>query len=248
MVFSLLTLAISFCCAPDAGPPSDDYTLVWSDEFEGTELDLSKWGYRGLGPRRDAVNVKDTVALDGKSHLVLTTKRVGDAYHTAMIGTQGKYEAKFGYFECRVKLQTQLGHWSAFWLQSPTMSDGGGPKTSGTEIDVFEYLVKRGDDIQMTLHWDGYGKDHKSQGKVHEIPGLREGFHTVGLEWTPNEYVFFIDGKKVWRTEKALSHVKQYMILSLEVGEWAGDIAEATLPDSFYVDYVRVYQKSDTSD
>lgn len=32
-------------------------------------------------------------------------------------------------------------------------------------------------------------------------------------------------------------------ILSLEVGTWAGDIAKAELPDSFYVDYVRVYQK-----
>jgi hypothetical protein len=33
------------------------------------------------------------------------------------------------------------------------------------------------------------------------------------------------------------------MILSLEVGEWAGDIAEAELPDSLVVDYVRVYQR-----
>jgi hypothetical protein len=31
--------------------------------------------------------------------------------------------------------------------------------------------------------------------------------------------------------------------LSLEVGPWAGDITKAELPDSFYVDYVRVYQK-----
>ena len=34
------------------------------------------------------------------------------------------------------------------------------------------------------------------------------------------------------------------IILSLEVGKWAGDIEDATLPDSFTVDYVRVYQKS----
>ena len=33
------------------------------------------------------------------------------------------------------------------------------------------------------------------------------------------------------------------MILSLEVGKWAGDIAKAELPDHLYVDYVRVYQK-----
>ena len=89
--------------------PVDNYQLVWSDEFDGDTLDLDKWGYRSLGPRRDAINVKETVTLDGKGHLVLTTRRSGEEYHTAMIGTGGKYETAFGYFECRVKLQRQIG-------------------------------------------------------------------------------------------------------------------------------------------
>ena len=72
-------------------PVGAEYKLVWSDEFDGAELDLARWDYRQLGPRRDAVNVKDTVTLDGKGHLVLTTKRSGAEYHTAMIGTQGKF-------------------------------------------------------------------------------------------------------------------------------------------------------------
>jgi hypothetical protein len=33
------------------------------------------------------------------------------------------------------------------------------------------------------------------------------------------------------------------MILSLEVGNWAGDISTAELPDHLYVDYVRVYKE-----
>lgn len=41
-----------------------------------------------------AINVKDTVTLDGDGHLVLTTNRVGDEYHTAMIGTHGKFETR----------------------------------------------------------------------------------------------------------------------------------------------------------
>jgi hypothetical protein len=35
--------------------------------------------------------------------------------------------------------------------------------------------------------------------------------------------------------------VPQYMILSDEVGPWAGDIGKAKLPDRVLVDYVRVY-------
>ena len=224
------------------------YVRVWSDEFDGQALDMKKWGYRSLGRRRDAYNVKDTVTLDGRGHLVLTTKRVGDRYHTAMIGTQGKYETAFGHFECRAKLQTQLGHWSAFWLQSPTMGKPvGEAKVAGTEIDIFEYLRKRADRVHHTLHWDGYKKDHKSAGHVAHHPGLGTGWHGFGLLWTRDEYVFYVDGKESWRTKKAVSHRPEYIILSLEVGGWAGSIAEAKLPDHLLVDYVRVYKRKESA-
>lgn len=241
----LACIAAAFSCAPgpvDAAPPSEKYRLIWADEFDGTTLDTTRWNYRQLGPRRDAVNVKDTVRLDGNGSLVLTTRRVGEKFHTAMIGTQGKFEAKFGYAECRVRLQKQLGHWSAFWLQSPTMKDGGAPREVGTEIDIFEYLRKNKDTILFNLHWNGYGKNTKHVGSKLTLPGLGEGFHTVGIEWTPTEYIFFVDGKPAWRTDQAVSHVKQYIILSLEVGKWAGDIHQATLPDDVRFDYCRFYQ------
>ncbi len=233
--------ADSSATAPDI--PVKGYKLVWADEFDGTTLDMAKWGYRQLGPRRDAVSVKDTVTLDGKGTLLLTTRRSGDKFHTAMIGTQGKFETTFGYFECRVQLQKQLGHWSAFWLQSPSMGkEIGNPAKSGTEIDIFEYLVKYGEKILHNLHWDGYGEDHKRAGTKVAIPGLSEGWHTVGLLWTAEEYVFYVDGKETWRTNEGISKRSEYMILSLEVGKWAKNIADAKLPDSFLVDYVRVYK------
>lgn len=225
-------------------PPSDDYKLVWSDEFDGTKLDLSKWGYRGLGPRGDAIVVKECVALDGKGSAVLTTRRAGDRIETAMIATEGKFETTFGYFEARMKFQTKPGHWSAFWLQSSTMAKVGNPKNNGVEIDIIELFSTDRQTMFMNLHWDGYGDEHKKIGSKHSDKSLAEGWHVVGLEWTSEEYVFFLDGKEVWRTDQAVSHAKEYIILSLEVRKWAGDITKAKLPDSLYVDYVRVYKKS----
>jgi len=238
-----LAAAVGAAPAPEARP-SADATLVWHDEFDGTALDLSKWSYRGLGPRKGGVNVKEAVTLDGKGHLVITTTRADNQWQTGMIGTQGKFERAFGYWECRVRLQTQPGHWSAFWLQSPRLGKSiGDTKTSGTEIDIFEYLSPRGDRIQHTLHWDGYGKDHKSKGHVADVPGLSSGWHTVGLEWKPDEYGFYVDGKETWRTREGVSGTPQYIILSLEVGKWAGKIADARLPDGVVFDYVRVYDR-----
>jgi beta-glucanase (GH16 family) len=243
-IFATIVGLTGMLFAVPASQPLADYKLVWADEFDGQSLDPGKWDYRGLSKRRDAVNVEDCLALDGEGHLVLTTKRVGNEYHTAMIGTQGKFEACYGYFECRVKMQTQPGHWSAFWLQSPTMGTPvGNPQAAGAEIDIFEYLTKRGDRIQHTLHWDGYGQDYRSAQRITAVAGLRGGWHTIGLLWSPLEYVFSVDGRETWRTNKAVSHRSEYIILSLEVGKWAGAIAEAQLPDHFYVDYVRVYQR-----
>ena len=224
--------------------PVKGYELVWSDEFDGTTLDMTKWNYRDLGPRRNAINVKNTVSLDGKGHLVLTTRRKGKKYQTAMIGTQKKFETTFGYFECRVELQKQVGHWSAFWLQSPRMGkEIGNVFKAGAEIDIFEYARKDKDIIHHTVHWDGYKKDKKSEGKRPRISGLSKGWHTFGLLWTDEEYVFYVDGKETWRTSDAISGQNEFIILSLEVGEQAGDISKAVLPDNLYVDYVRVYKK-----
>jgi len=240
----LAGLVAPFAVAEPKPAPKRDANLIWHDEFDGNALDPKKWDHRQLGPRKGGVTVKEAVTLDGEGHLVLTTTKVGDAFHTGMIGTQGKFERAFGYFECRAKLQRSLGHWSAFWLQSPRLGKViGDTKQSGTEIDIFEYLRKRGDKVQHTLHWDGYGKDHKSAGHVAAVQGLGEGWHTFGLEWTKDRYVFTVDGKETWRTDKGVSHAPEYIILSLEVGKWAGDIRQAKLPDRVLFDYVRVYKR-----
>ncbi|MHC4171015.1 MAG: hypothetical protein ACYSWQ_29095, partial [Planctomycetota bacterium] len=74
-LLSLMLLITTLFAADVGAQPVEGYRLVWSDEFDGDKLDFDKWGYRALGPRRDAINVKETVTLDDKGHLVLTTKR-----------------------------------------------------------------------------------------------------------------------------------------------------------------------------
>ncbi|GMU81621.1 MAG: hypothetical protein AMXMBFR47_14920 [Planctomycetota bacterium] len=246
-----------------------DYTLVWHDEFDGpvdASPDPTKWAPLHPGPRRDAINVEEAARLDGNGQLRITTTRhprastqpadaksakAGDEleYHTGMISTRGKFEPTYGYFECRYQAQTQPGHWSAFWLQSPTMGrEIGDPAKSGVEIDVMEYLAtpKYRDKALHTIHWDGYGKEHKSLHQEVIIPGLGEGFHTYGLEWTPDEYIYYVDGQVTGRMRQAVSQRSEYLILSVEVGKWADGIADAKLPDSMVVDYVRVWQRQRT--
>ncbi len=231
------------------GIPVAGYRLVFADEFDGEGLDPNRWRNHLPGLRRSAVNVAEAVQTDGKGHLVLTTFFRNGTFFTGMISTRGLFERAFGYYECRVRLQRRIGHWSAFWLQTPTMGNPlGDPGRAGAEIDVFEYLRREGNRVHHTLHWDGYGASHRSEGKLVTVPGLSEGWHRFGLLWTEDRYVFYVDGEATWQSRNGVSRRPQYMILSLEVGPWAGRARRGDFPDSLLVDYVRVYAPGNPND
>ncbi|MEZ4916615.1 MAG: glycoside hydrolase family 16 protein [Chitinophagales bacterium] len=220
------------------------YKLFWEDNFEGQSLDLNKWKYRNLGKRRDAFNV-EAMATVQKGYLALRTEQKNDTIFSSIISTQGKFETTYGYFEVRCLLQNEEGHWSAFWLQSNILGKYiGDVAKSGAEIDIYEFLPLHKNEIHHTIHYDGYGKDHKSEHKKVKMRKFDSyQFHTFGLEWTSESYTYYIDGKPTVTFKKGISQRDQYIILSLEVGDWAGNINNAKLPDYLIVDYVKVYKK-----
>jgi beta-glucanase (GH16 family) len=222
------------------------YELIWQDEFEGDQLDTSKWNYRETNAKRGTGIVRtQNTRLDGRGHLVIEATKEDSSYYIGQIATFFKHEFLYGYFESRVKLTNQVGPATAFWLQSLTYGKYiGDPGRSGTEIDILEYRRKyRTNEIHHTVHWDGYGENHKQHGKSPIHKGIDDGeFHTFGLEWTPKKYVFYIDGKPSWRTRKAVSHKALYIILSVEMNTWSGDPSNSNFPDRAIYDYVRVYK------
>jgi len=244
-----LTAAGSDVTGPDAAkqflppaPAGKKWQLTWCDEFSGAKIDESKWEILGDWKRRDGYWVKADSYLDGKGRLVLRTRKDGDRFTSGAMRTQGKFEHRFGYWECRCKFPAREGHWPAFWLFSrPGVSKVGDEGRDGTEIDIVE-MPWRTDHIQHALHWDGYGKHHRSAGKKAEVKGVSRGFHAFGLHWKPDEYVFYVDGVETWRTKAGgVSQVKAFVKLTEEIGKWGGNIRKAELPDYFLVDYVRVF-------
>jgi beta-glucanase (GH16 family) len=222
-------------------PPGHAWKLGWSDEFAGAKLDTSKWELIGDSKRRDGYWVKADSYLDGHGNLILRTAKDGDRFTSGAIRTRGKFEHAFGYWVVRCKLPKEPGHWPAFWLMGDGVGKIGDGGEDGTEIDIFEAPWRDGR-VTMNLHWDGYGKDHKSAGTTIKLPELTNGFHTFALWWKPDEYVFYTNGKETWRTNAGgVSKVPEFIKLTEEFGEWGGDIKKAKLPDEFVVDYVRVY-------
>jgi beta-glucanase (GH16 family) len=90
--------------------------LVWHDEFDGDRLDESKWDVPPDAKRRDGWWMRKAIALDGKRNLAIRTFKDGNRYVDGCVRTLGKFEHAFGYFVAGIRLQRQVGHWSAFWL------------------------------------------------------------------------------------------------------------------------------------
>ncbi|MBK8946260.1 MAG: family 16 glycosylhydrolase [Ignavibacteriae bacterium] len=224
-------------------PESEGYKLFWEDEFNGNSLDSTKWFVRGVGSRAVGFVSKKAVNINN-GNLELYAVKNGDSILIGAVGTQNLFMTKYGYFECRAQLQKSKGIWAAFWIQSPGIASGEDPAKFGTEIDIFEYFKKNGDNIiSHNLHW-AYGPNQQTIGGLQSIvDGIDKGFHTFALEWTPGKYSFFIDGLKYYDVTKAISHTDEYIILSMELPQKIEELSESVFPDIFIIDYVKVYKK-----
>lgn len=244
-----------------AAPPGPGWELAWSEEFGGSSIDSANWNV-STGNRRDAVNTPNALSVqDG--YLRIKTYTENGTHYTGWIGSNGKFENCFGYWEARIRYNSSQGMWSAFWLQPYGINNVGDPAGNGTEIDIAEHRSRDAgganltNHITMNIHWDGYGASHKSTGSTAANPGvnpasLQGNFHTYGLLWEPGRYRFYVDGVEVWTTTAAISQVRQWIYLTSEVdnGAWAGPTPSSygsrTTSNTYQdIDYVRFYQRKE---
>lgn len=223
------------------------YELTFSDDFDGTELDLTKWSYAPEQQRQDAGDWWDDsmTSLDGNGYVHFAVSKDEDGRTiSGAIRSKDKFEQAYGYYEIRCTLPQIKGAWCAFWLMGDSVMGIGSGGRDGTEIDIMESPYYPQDAINQTLNWDGYGVHHKSAGKKVSFPGVYDGFHTFGLEWTEDMYIYYIDGKETWRSKGGgICENPLYLKVSVETGTWAGELDESALPKDMVVDYVRVYKK-----
>lgn len=162
----------------------------------------------------------------------------------------------YGYFETRCILPAGEGLWSAFWMMNSNVYNTENEGKDGTEIDIFESENyshgerKTANCVSTNLHWNGYEDAHKSYhvGDFYAVNPYTQ-YNTYGVKWTPDEYIFYINGYECARTSKGgVSQNPECLLLSVEIsGENAvpsgkGDISKNCGDVDFIVDYVRVYQ------
>lgn len=279
---------------------SEGYEIVFEDDFEGDSIDYTKWKTGYKSPSRRAAYYEDSsdtlFVSDGKLTIRTLYKdgQFGKGWYTSWVETATKdssasvvrsedytgFSSKYGYFEVRCIAPPCRGIWSAFWLmpdEGTGMSENDVPGTGadGVEIDVMESpwmsLSTDKESNMHVLHGDGYNATKSDKSPLYHVPDMYTQFHTYGVLWDEEEYVFYIDGAETWRTKHSVdgvtlgvAEVKEYMILSVEVAGytaedgtliagknedgsdyWCGDpsVNDKDKYYDFVIDYVRVYCK-----
>ncbi len=256
-IYSMLASLLSFCRADNINDPNNcdfprnldaaKWQLAWQDEFDGDKLDETKWKHCPEWDRCDGFckwNNEDAF-VDGKGKLILRIRKDNNKIFCGAVRTKGLFEKKFGYFEIKCKVPVIHGGWTAFWMMPANGNNVGNDGRDGTEIDIYESIFSDKNHVNHALHWDGYGKEHKSQAHTMEnADRLYTGYHKYALLWNEKEYVFYIDDEETWRTSAGgVMQTPAYLKITIEAAKWAGNVHNEQLPKTMAVEYVRVYSQ-----
>ena len=240
-----------FMGAEQVGSDSADKTpiVLFEDNFDGDTIDPTKWERCPEQERCNGMDFWDDKMsyLDGKGKLILETRWNSEEgrVHSGAVQTADKFSHGYGYYEASVRFPKAYGMWGAFWMMAGDVINVDGSSKDGIEIDIIESIDNEQNKCNHALHWDGYGKETKSDGKIHKDLNIYDGhFHTFGLWRTEKNYIFYVDGKETWRSSGGgICPLDGYMLLSCESSaDMGGGTGKsiAALPAKMEVDYVRV--------
>ena len=191
------------------------------DKFEGTSLDLTKWGYQngwgngGWGNNEAQYYHHDNVIVSGGVLRLQARKESrgaqeytsgklvtanGHSPPNAPEGSNGlKFGQTYGRFEAKIRMtKAEPGMWPAFWMMPVASVYGGWPRSG--EIDIMEMVGRRPNRASGTAHYRA-PHGHHYLGSEHRFEDGSDftQWHVYGVVWTSTEFRFLIDGKQYRR-------------------------------------------------
>ena len=244
-----------------------EYTLVWSDEFDGSALDETVWSYNtggngwGNNEKQYYTSRPENIRVQNGMLEIEARKEQyqNNEYTSARIMSKSKKTFTYGKMESRIKFPGGKGTWPAFWM----MGNSGGWPNCG-EIDIIEHVGNIPARASFALHTvmkNGTKGNNWSSVKWFDY-SLADDFHTYGIEWAQEEkdgkdvIRFTVDGvqyAEVWEEQIDNNdywpfNKPFFFIYNLAIGgNMGGQIDDAIFDQQriMYVDWVRVYQRSE---
>ena len=234
-------------------PPSG--RASFSDEFDGSALDTSKWV--ALNRSGDSSNQEvgcyapDHVGVSGGLLTLRTDVAAcpdGKSYTSGAIQMKS-FSFTYGTVEFRSREAGGSGTWPAEWLlgancQQTNVAGADNnppcawPNPGSDEIDIAEAYSYDHTLVNEQIH-SGVNQD---QCLAH-VSDVTQNWHTYQLVWAPGSLVWKIDGVTTCTKTAGIPSTPMFLIINTAVGGIGGGTVDAsTLPQTHQVDYVRVYR------
>jgi len=230
--------------------------LVWSDEFEASNLDPTKWDYDigqgswgwGNNELQYYTNSISNVMLDnGYLRITAKNEQFGAAnYTSARIKSKGLFEFMYGRVDARIQVPIGQGLWPAFWMLGANIDDVSWPQCG--EIDIMEHINTEAL-IHGTHHYNNNGHQYSGGSAVCNAGE----FNVYSIEWSPLSIKWFLNESMFYEADISSNSVSKeefhepfFFLINLAVGgNWPGSPNASTqFPSVMLVDYVRVYQEN----
>ena len=252
-----------------SGIPADGYTTpttyagykpVWQDEFNGTALDTTIWGYDlggggwGNNELENYTNRPQNVFV---SNGMLTIQAIkenyqGSAYTSGRILTKGKQAFTFGRVDIRAKLPVGQGLWPALWMLGQSIDQTGWPACG--EMDIMELVRLNPAQVNGSFHWGALPASEQSVTAQYTLTSgdFSQKFHVFSLIWEMDDAEILVDNVQYSKVSHATAgnggypfNAPFFTIFNVAVGgTWPGTPPASTVfPQQMLVDYIRVFQK-----
>ena len=216
-------------------PPATGWTLVQSDDFNGTAVDSSKWRIYGPWiPGHNGNGIRDGSAVSvGNGLLTITARMVNGTLVSG--GMSNRLDQTYGRFEFRVRTDPD-----------PSAATSGvvltWPQSQKWPIDGENNIYETTDDadripIKSFVH---YGADNRQYWFHHDGADGTQ-WHTMAMEWEPDAIRMYRDGVLAWTVtdRNAIPDVAHHMSIQLDAfKKWMSGTVR------LQVDWVKIYRRS----
>ena len=221
--------------APTTGGSSNaNWTLIYSDDFLGTQLNSQWITYNGPhGGGQSYYDPSELTVSNGLLYISEERKTTnGLPYTTGGLGLM-RLSQVYGKYEMRVKLPhgKGVGPYAILWPQSEA------PNTA--QVDIFESPPPNKGTIYFT--------NHATDGTSSQLTAnndFADDFHIITCEWTPGQLRLLVDGVQIGVLTQGIFTQPMWFGIAISSGDAFTGLPDSTtiLPVSMEVDWIHVYK------
>ena len=186
---------------------------MWSDEFNGTSVDTSKWNKVGpwghpIGSNWANFSYLTSNVSVANGLATITVQKSGSNWTGGILSTDTTKRFQYGFVEVRAKLPPKgPGFWPGIWLYGANV-------TSADELDMMEFLGGDVSTVYQTYHY-GSGGQHQVSPKSSDWTA---DYHLFQMKWEPGRLTYYIDNVQTGSWTASVPARPMYIMLNFDVG------------------------------